>query len=556
MAGQAPRWTVRRRYRHILKTLARHGLGYSLAHVGLGGLIPFHRGLAGHAPQPTPYTRPQHLRLALQELGTTFIKLGQILSTRADLLPPDFIQELSRLQAEVPPVPFADLAGVLAVDLGPDFRRRFAHLDESPLAAASIGQVHRARLPGGEEVAIKVQRPGVAEEVAVDLFILRRLARRAARGALGQMVDLEGLIDEFALTLERELDYEEEGRNADRFRQNLAAEPGVIVPRIYWQITTPRVLTMEYVTGARIDDLAALDRLGIDRHALAERCARVYLKMIFEDGFFHADPHPGNFFIRPDGTLVLIDLGMVGHFNEANREQLIGLLRALLRQDAEALIDSILDLGAGLTAIERQALTQDLQRVLARYADRSLAGISMEALLNDIFRLAHRHRLRLPANVALLAKTLAMSEGLGRRLDPDFRTVDVLTPFVRRLLLDEYGFRGLRRRLPLLAAELADAAPRLPGVLFRVLRRAERGDLALGLEARQFTDLTRAIRAAGERIARAVLAAALLVSTALLVIAYRNESALAGWVARGGFLAAVGLVLWWLRPQGGGRFSR
>lgn len=554
MSDKAPRWTVRRRYRHILQVLARHGLGYSLARAGLGGLFPFHKGWLGHAPQPAPYTRPQHLCLALQELGPAFIKLGQILSTRADLLPPDFIRELSRLQADVPPVPFADLAGVLAADLGPDFRRRFARLDETPLAAASIGQVHRARLHTGEEVVVKVQRPGVADEVAVDLLILRRLARRGARTALGRLVDLEGLIDEFALTLERELDYEEEGRNADRFRRNLAGEPGIVIPKVYWDLTTARVLTLEYVTGARIDDPAALDRLGIDRRALAERCARLYLKMIFEDGFFHADPHPGNFFVGDDGTLLLIDFGMVGHFNEANREQLIALLRAMIRQDAEALVDSILDLGAGLTAVERQAVTQDLQRMITRYADRSLAGISMETLMNDILRLAFRHHLRLPANLTLLTKTLAMAEGLGRRLDPDFRAMDVLAPFSRRLLIEEYGPKGMRRRLPLLAVELADAVPRLPGVLFRLLRRAERGDLAVGLEARQFADLARTLDGAAERVAGAVLAAALLISLSLLLALHRDHpDPLVRWALLGGFLSALGLVLRRLLRRGPGR---
>lgn len=548
LARQVEGWTVRRRYRYMLKTLARHGLGYSVARIGLSGLIPFHRGLLGHPHQDAPFTQPQHLRLALQELGTAYIKLGQILSTRADLLPPEYIAELSRLQSEVPPVPFAALAEVMAEEMGPDFRERYDQLDESPLAAASIGQVHRARLKSGEEVVVKVQRPGVREEVAVDLIILRRLFRRAARTNIGRVVDLDGLFDEFALTLERELDYEEEGRNTDRFRKNLADIPGVYIPGVHWELITPRVLTMDLARGARIDDLAQLDRWGVDRHGLAVRSARVYLKMIFEDGFFHADPHPGNFFIQPDGTLVLIDFGMVGSFNETNRAQLVSLLLAMVRQDPEALIDSVLDLGAGLTAIERQEVTRDVQRLITRYADRALAGISMEGLMNDIFRIAYRHRLRLPANLSLLTKTLAMSEGLARRLDPEFRTMDVLTPYTRQLLYHEYGPRGLIRRLPALAAEMADAAPRLPGSLFRILRRAERGDLAFGLEAHQFADLTGAIRSAGNRLAAGFLAGALLVSMSLLVIAYRGEpGSLIGWLVRGGFAAALGLTLWWLR---------
>jgi len=539
-------WTVRRRYRHIARTLARHGLGYSLARAGLGALIP--RGRGG---EPAPRgAGPRHLRLALQELGPAFIKLGQVLSTRADLLPPEVVEELARLHAEIPPVPFARLLPVLEAELGPDFRKRFRELDETPLAAASIGQVHRARLLTGEEVAVKVQRPGVAEEVAVDLVILRRLARRAARTSLGRMVDLENLMEEFALTLERELDYLEEARHAERFRANLADEPGVVVPAVHWDLTTPRVLTLDLVSGARLDDPAALEALGVDRRALAARLARLYLKMIFEDGFFHADPHPGNFFVRRDGTIALVDFGLVGAFNEAGREQLVALLRALVQQDAEAMVDAILDLGAGLAAVERQALAADLQRLVTRYADRPLAAVSIETLLHDVLRLAYRHRLRLPANLSLLAKTLAMSEGLARRLDPRFRVMDVVVPYTRRMLIREYGPKGLRRRLPLLAAETADALPRLPATLFRVLRRAERGDLALALDPRQLAESLRLVAATGERLARAILAAALLTSTAILLAAYRDLPLFpVGLALRAGFLTALALALWWLRPR-------
>lgn len=472
------------------------------------------------------------------------------MSTRADLLPPEFIQELSHLQSDIPALPFSDLEPVLAQELGEEFRNQFQRIEETPLAAASIGQVHRVRLLSGDDAVIKVQRPGVAEEVAVDLFILRRLARRAARTTLGQVADLEGLMDEFSLTLERELDYVQEARNADRFRANLSHEKGIYIPSIHWGLTTSRVLTMEYVTGVRPDDMTGVDRLGIDRHAVAKRLARVYLKMIFENGFFHADPHSGNFFIQSDGTVVFIDFGMVGSFNEANREQLVSLLMALVRQDAEALIDRILDLGAGLTPLERQAATQDLQRMMTRYSERSLAGISMEALMNDILRFAYRHRLRLPANLSLLTKTLAMSEGLGRRLDPDFRSIDVLTPYARHLLMKEFGPRGLRRRLPLLALELADAAPRLPAILYRVLRRAERGDLVLGVESRQFNELLRAIRKAGERMSRSILVAALVIAATLLFIDLRGETPSSASVAGAGLAATLGFALWSIRKPG------
>lgn len=541
---KADRWTVRRRYRHIIGTLARHGVGYTLASMGFPGLIPFHRGFLGHKPQELPYTSPQHLRMALEELGPAFIKLGQILSTRSDLLPPEYITELSRLQAGVPAVPFSELAKVLEEELGPDFRNRFAALDEAPLAAASIGQVHRARLKSGQRVVVKVQRPSVREEIAVDLVILRRVFRRASRLPVAQLLDLEGVFEEFSITIERELDYEEEARHADRLRQNLADFPGVYVPKIFWELVTKRVLTMEEVSGARIDDIEAIDRMGVDRVALAERCARLYLKMVLEDGFFHADPHPGNFFIRQDGTVVLLDFGMVGFFSETNREQLLALIRALVRQDAEGMVDSILDLGAGLTPVERQVLTQDVHRLVARYADRPLGSISMELVIKDVFGIAYRHRLRLPSNLSLLAKTLMMSEGLARRLHPGFQVMDVLVPFVRHVVWQEYGPKGLKRRLPVLALEAADAMPRLPGTLYRLLRRAERGDLSLAMEAHQFSELSRTIDQAGRRVAGALTTGLFLIAMTLLLLGLpAGASPAVVWLVRGGFAAALGLVL-------------
>ncbi len=525
MQPAASGWTVRRRYRHILQTLARHGLGFSLARHGLAGLIPFHRGWLGHPPQADPYTQAQHLRLALEELGVAFIKLGQVLSTRADLLPPEFIAELSRLQASVPPVPFEAVEAVLREELGEDYARRFASFDRQPLAAASIGQVYRARLRTGQEVVVKVQRPGLRAEVAIDLAILRRLARRALRTRAGQVMDVTDLMEEFALTLERELDYVSEGRNADRFRANLRNVPWVRIPRVFWEHSTTRVLTMEAATGVRIDDEEALDRLGVDRHALAVRSARLLLKMVFEDGFFHADPHPGNFFIREDGSVTLVDFGMVGSFSEVQRERLVALLGALARQDAEALVEAMLDLGAGLSALERQALTQEVGRLLSKYAERTLADISLQVLMTELFQTAYRHRLRLPSNLALLAKAVAMAEGLGRRLDPGFRFMDVLLPYSRRLLLREYGPRGLTRRLPLLVDEFLAATPRLPGTLYRVLRRAERGDMSWQVDARQYADLTALLRGAAARLATSVLLAGLAVAAAVLFLATHGQPA-------------------------------
>ncbi|MCI0527960.1 MAG: AarF/UbiB family protein, partial [Nitrospira sp.] len=318
-----------RRYREIVGILARHGLGWLVVQLGLGDLIPFHRGLLGHTRRQEPYTQPEHIRIALEDLGTTFTKLGQILSTRPDLVPPDYITQFSKLQDNAPPVPYSQVAEVIQRELGAPPEEIFKSFDVQPRASASIGQVHMACLPNDTLVVVKVQRPGVEAQVEEDLEVLADLANLAAqRTTLGEYLDIEGWMEEFAFTLHNELDYTQEGQNADRFRRNFAGEPTLHVPRIYWEYTTQRVLTMEEIQGIKISDLTALEAAGLDRHHIAENSARIMLTMVFEHGFFHADPHPGNFFVLPGGGIGLIDYGMVGRLDTSLREALARLFLA------------------------------------------------------------------------------------------------------------------------------------------------------------------------------------------------------------------------------------
>ncbi len=311
------------RYRVIAETLARHGLGVLLGASGIERFIPFHRSLARYAHRSEKYSTAQHVRLALEELGPTFVKLGQVLSTRSDLLPPAYLNELAKLQDSLSPVPPGVITDVLESELGGTVDDIFDSFDLTPLASASIGQAHAATLADGTEVVVKVRRPGAVEQVEVDLEILQNLAAQADRrweDAAGY--DLPGLAEEFARTLRAELDYLAEGRNAERFAENFADHPGVHIPAIHWETTTSRVLTVERLRGLKVSDLDALDRADVDRPALAARAAEVVAQMSFDDGFFHADPHPGNLFIEADGRIGLIDFGMVGVVDTELRERL------------------------------------------------------------------------------------------------------------------------------------------------------------------------------------------------------------------------------------------
>lgn len=307
------------RYRQIAGTLARHGLGYLVGVLGLERFVPFHRGLLKHPRRTLPYTQPEHVRMALEELGATFIKLGQILSTRTDLLPPAYQAEFAKLQDAAPTIPMEAVRATLLAELGKPVEAVFATFDPTPLAAASIGQAHAATLPDGTEVVVKVRRPGVVEQVEEDLEILQHLAATASRRfEPASQYDLVGLIQEFAETLRAELDYLREGHNAERFAANFAGDTTVHIPRIFCETSTSGVLTLERIRGIKINDLAALDKNNINRIEVAEHAARIILKMVFEDEFFHADPHPGNFFIEPGGRIGLIDLAWWGRWMHAH----------------------------------------------------------------------------------------------------------------------------------------------------------------------------------------------------------------------------------------------
>lgn len=386
--------------------------------------------------------RARRLRLLLEDLGASAIKIGQILSTRPDVLGPEMIAELSRLQDAAAPEAPGVIESVIAAELGRPPEEVFSEFDSVPIAAASIGQAHAARLPDGTDVVVKVRRPGVLAQVDVDLDILERAAsllHRVSRAARRQ--DIHGLVAEFTSTLRAELDYEHEAANAERFAANFAGRRDVRIPRVFHDATTSRVITLSRLHGIKPDDIDGLRQAGIDLGALAHRCADMMLTMIFEHGFFHADPHAGNFFVEPDGTVGIVDFGMVGSLDDTTRHALVRALGALASGDAPRLADEAMRLGIATTTVDRAALLASLQDLVERHLNRPLAELRIGALLLDVLAVMRRHRLRLPANLAMLAKVFAMSEGLAARLDPSFQMAPVVLPYVSRLAAGNRGSR-------------------------------------------------------------------------------------------------------------------
>lgn len=467
------------RYREIARIFLRHGFGFAIDQLQ-PGWYPFRRILRIPEQEKLP-TSPNdlamHFRLALEELGPTFIKFGQILSTRPDLLPPAYIAELSKLQDTVPPTPWDLIRKVIIQELGREPEQEFLTIDPQPMAAASLAQVHAATLPAGQEVVVKVQRPGIPAVINTDLEILSSLAARAQTTRWGKIYDFISMANDFAFTLKNELDYRREGRNADRFRDNFAGEPHLYIPRVYWEYSSQRVLVLERIHGIKIDDLHALTEAGYDRHRIALHSARVIIKEVLEDGFFHADPHPGNYNVLPGEVIGAMDFGMVGYLRDRDRIDLIRLYLVSVALDADGIVDQLIQMGAARADVDRTGLARDISRLLNKYYALPLKDIRAREVIEEIMPLVFHHHLRLPSDLWLLGKTLAMMEGIGLQLDPEFDVFAVAQPFVQRLILHMVLPNSTWvRTLFLGGANWGELFNRLPRAGNRIMDRIERNE--------------------------------------------------------------------------------
>ena len=493
------------RYRQIAEILARHGVGQLLDSIGADRKLPFFGAFA----RPLRDTTPEHVRQALEELGPTFVKLGQVLSTRSELVPSEYRTELAKLQDSAAPVDGSLIGEVIASELGRSPDQLFATFDEAPLASASIGQAHAATLADGTEVVVKVRRPGVVEQIDVDLEILQNLAALADRNwEVAADYDVVGIAAEFANTLRAEVDYLREGHSAERFAKNFAGHPDIRIPRIFWDTTTSRVLTMERMGGINVGDLSALDAAGVDRRRVAKRASEIAAKMVFEDGFFHADPHPGNLFIEPSGRIGLIDFGMVGEIDDALREHLGYLLVALARKDPDRLSDALLDLATARRQVDRPALRADLIPIIAMYRDRSLAELSVGALIREVLAVLRKYHLTLPRETSLLVKTVVMIEGMGVNLDPDFQLGEILGPYAKRLAAERFSAAALTKRLARAGTDLSEVMLALPSNLRALKGMLDSGGPEVHLRAAELEPLVGRVERVGNRLMVAMIASA------------------------------------------------
>lgn len=521
-----------KRYREIAAILARHGLGWLAIQLKLGGFIPFHWGLLGHPRRKEPYTQAEHMRMALEDLGTTFIKLGQILSTRPDLVPPEYIIQFSKLQDSAPPFSYAEAAEVIQQELDAPPDKIFKAFDAQPRASASIGQVHNARLKDDTPIVVKVQRPGVEALVEQDLQVLGDLARFAAQHTtLGFYYDIESWIEEFAFILRNELDYTREGHNADRIRKNFTGDTALYVPRIFWEYTSKRVLTMEEISGIKINDFEAIDKAGLDRHRIAENAAHIVLTMTYEHCFFHADPHPGNFFVLENEVIGLIDYGMVGRLDENLQRSLLRMDMALIRRDADRLVDELMALGIARGTVKRNVLKRDIDHMIYHFYDISLKeGVAAQAF-NELVAISLRHRLQLPSDLITLFKVVAMSEALGAQLDPEFKLMKFAEPYFKHFWMNSHSLRKQVRRIVEGSQELTELGFDLPRQARRMLLQLDRGEMAFIARVEGLQETLKELQRDANRVSMSILTSAWVIVVGLLMLIYHPP----GWEKYGGW---------------------
>ncbi|MFE5323058.1 ABC1 kinase family protein [Paenibacillus sp. NPDC056579] len=467
------------RYRDIAKAFARNGFGFLIKELGLPDLTGSRIGLK-ERQDARSRTLGERIRIFLEELGPTFIKIGQIASTRPDLLPAHIIEELVKLQDQVPPFPFEQVREVIENEFGEPFDTLFADFQEAPMAAASIGQVHLARLHTGEVVAVKIQRPNIPAIVATDLEILDDLARLAEhRLAWAAKYQLRDMVYELSQSLRAELDYTNEGRNAQRMAKSFERDPHVRFPSIYWDYTSRNVLTMDFIEGVKTTEVQRLDELGYDRKRIAEQIARVVFRQIFIDGFFHADPHPGNIIVLPEGVIGLIDFGMVGRLTPMMKYHFGSLVIALRRNSTDGVLKAIDGIGIIPEDVDMDSLRGDIDELREKYYDVPLSRISLGESVSDLLSVAYEHRIRVPSDLTLLGKTLLTLEGVVTALDPTFSVVNIAEPFGRKLFAERFSPRNVADSVWNQMGEYAELLSEMPSRLREMFGMMKKGKLRM-----------------------------------------------------------------------------
>jgi len=538
------------RYRQVLAVFIKYGLGGVIDRLNIDQYIEIGINLfSGSKREKVEKLKiAERVRMAFEELGPTFIKFGQILSTRPGLLPADFMQELSRLQDKVPPFPFAEVKQIIELELGSPLEALFESFDEEPVASASIGQVHRARLKTNGDVAVKVQRPGIKRIIEVDLEIMLHLATLTERN-IAEISHHRPtkIVEEFARTLEKEIDYTVEASNMERFDRQFMSEPTIYVPKVIREATTSRVITMEYVEGIKVTDISRLKDAGLDPKIITARGADLILKQVFDHGFFHADPHPGNFFVLPDNVICFLDFGMMGSIDRQTQETFVDLIDSIVSQDPYETTRVILRLTEWDHEPDLRFLEREVSEFMGQHLYKPLKDIEIGKLLQQLMELSFRHRLRIPPDLFLMIKAISAVEGIGSRLDPDFDMISKAAPFIAELKIARFHPRRVANDILKMAVDLRQFAQQFPQDILNITQLIKQRKLSIRIEHAGFEHMLSTHDQISNRISFSIIIAALLIGSALIVIS-KTPPLIYGISLIGiiGFLAALVLGVWLL----------
>ena len=508
------------RLSEIAQVMVRHGFGYFFEAHRLTDLIPGRSSSAGMDTVGPSSARGQHLREVFEELGPTFVKFGQLLSTRPDLVPPDIIAELRALQDDVRPFPFEQAERVIEEELGNSIDRLFLDFEPIPVAAASIGQVHRATLPNGSTVAVKVQRPGGARQVEADLALLYQAARLLKeRVHAFDFVDARSLVDEFARQIRQELDYRLEGRNAEAFRRNFAGDPHVQVPKVYWTYSRARVLTLEWLEGTQLADVDSLGLTLPERRDLAYLVAETWMTMIFRHGFFHGDPHPANVLVLKEaGTIGLVDFGAAGTLSDDDMSKLTRLFIDAAAENVDMLPRRLADLGVRYPKEREQEFLAELREMYYRYYGASLAEIDPIQVIREAFQLIYTMNLRLPTRYLLLDRAVATLGSVGIELYPDFNVFEVARPYARALMLERFSPERVAKRAQRDAIRYAQILREAPYQIHDLMEQVRDGQIEVGFVHKGLDDFMEQMQRVFNRLVVALIVTGGLIGSSLIGI--------------------------------------
>ena len=535
------------RLSEIAQVAVKHGFGYFFERHRLTDLFPW---VSRDGSAETQSDRGRRLRETLDELGPTFVKFGQLLSTRPDIVPPDILVELQKLQDDVTPIPYADVERVIREELGVTIEQAFLEFDEQPTAAASIGQVHRALLPNGERVAVKVQRPNAQRQIESDIALLFQAARLAKERVRAlDFIDAEQVVDEFARSIRSELDYRAEARNAEAFRRNFAGRENVRIPRVYWTYTRRRLLVLELLEGTQLADLDTSSLTQMERRDLAYRIAETWMTMIFRHGFFHGDPHPANIFVLDGGKVVgLVDFGQVGKLTDDDMSKLTRLFIDAANERVDSLPRRLAELGVRYPRDREEEFAEELRDVYYRYYGFSLAEIDPLEVIREAFEVIYRLNLRLPTRFVMLDKAIATLASVGIGLYPDFNVFEVATPYARNLLFERFSPGRMISRARKESSELARVASTLPYQVHDVLEELRDGQIDVGFVHKGLDEFMHKVDVAFNRLVVALIVVGGLIGSSLIGIFAKHGPFIFGvnFLSFIGFLLSGALGVWLL----------